>query len=222
LVSPEGKAIYTAPKEYAPHAPQLVPVQGGFAEYNPNTKTLTPIGGGQGGAAGTPAGALMPPLPSTLQGEVSSINQQISSINDAIKTVEKNPNAFGSKFAIPGLLAGEIGTAKMNAKLPSEQVEARAKVFNIASSVIKERAGTAQSKQEQEVIMRFLPSPYDGDKAIKDKFTAFNDYLKSREEGINPRLGAVTPYRPATPGLSAQSQQSPQTPKKVVNFNDLP
>ena len=183
-------------KNFAPHASQLVPVQGGFAEYNPNTKTFTPIGGGQGGAAGTPAGALTPPLPSHLQSEVSSINQQKSSINDALKTVEANKDAFGPKFAAPGLLLGEYGTAKMNEKLSSSQVEARAKVFNIASSVIKERAGTAQSKQEQTVIMRFLPSPYDGEKAISDKFRAFNDYLDSKEKGINPVIGSVPSYRP--------------------------
>lgn len=196
LVSPEGKPIFTAPKEYAPHAPQLVPVQGGFAEYNPNTKTLTPIGGGQGSAAGAPTGGLMPPLPSHLQTEVSSINQQMSTINNAIKTVEDNKDAFGPKFAAPGLIAGEYGTSRMNEKLPSKQVEARAKVFNITSSVIKERAGTAQTPGEKEIIMRFLPSPFDGEKAIRDKLSAFNDYLKSKEEGLISVPGAVKPYRP--------------------------
>jgi hypothetical protein len=195
LIGSDGKVIFKAPKEYAPHPSQLVPVAGGYAEYNPNTRTLTPIGGA-GGGAGAPGGALMPPLPQHLQTEVASINQQKSSINDALKTVEANKDAFGPKFAAPGLIAGEYGTSRMNEKLPSEQVQARAKVFNIASSVIKERAGTAQSKQEQEIIMRFLPSPYDGEKAIRDKLTAFNDYLTSKEQGINPVIGAVPAYKP--------------------------
>jgi hypothetical protein len=210
LVDATGKVLFTAPKEYAPHANQLVPVQGGFAEYNPNTKTLTPIGGGQGGATG----ALMPPLPSHIQSEVTSINQQKASINDALKTVEKNKDAFGPKFAAPGIIAGEYGTSRMNEKMPSSQVEARAKVFNIASSVIKERAGTAQSKQEQAIIMRFLPSPFDGEKAITDKFNAFNDYLTSKEQGMTSTIGAVPSYRP-----SATQTPSASTSNKTQNFD---
>jgi hypothetical protein len=216
------KVLQRLPKThvFAPHASQLVPVQGGFAEYNPNTKSLTAIGGGQGGAAGTmsgagaTSGALMPPLPQHLQTEVSSINQQKSTINDALKTIQANKDAFGPKFAAPGILAGEFGTSRMNEKLTSPQVEARAKVFNIASSVIKERAGTAQSKQEQAIIMRFLPSPFDGEKAITDKFNAFNDYLTSKEKGITPVIGAVPAYRP-----SATQSPAATTGNNTQNFD---
>jgi hypothetical protein len=214
LVDANGKVLFTAPKEYAPHASQLVPVQGGFAEYNPNTRTLTPIGGNQGGASGSQTGALMPPLPQHLQTEMASINQQKSTINDALKTVEANKDAFGPKFAAPGLIAGEFGTSRMNEKMPSSQVEARAKVFNIASAVIKERAGTAQSKQEQEIIMRFLPSPYDGEKAITDKFNAFNDYLTSKEKGMTAAVGAVPSYRPNP--TEAPKQEIPGSWGKAV------
>lgn len=218
------KVLQILPKThvFAPHANQLVPVQGGFAEYNPNTKTLLPIGGNQSGAAGTPTNALMPPLPQHLQTEVASINQQKSSINDALKTVETNKDAFGPKFAAPGLLAGEYGTSRMNQKLTSSQVEARAKVFNIASSVIKERAGTAQSKQEQAIIMRFLPSPYDGEKAITDKFNAFNDYLTSKEKGMTSTIGAVPAYRPG--GLTPTTTKNNGLPSGVTQaeWNAMP
>jgi hypothetical protein len=214
LVDSKGNLVFKAPKQYAPHASQLVPVQGGFAEYNSNTRTLTPIGGAGGGATGSPTGALMPPLPQHLQTEMASINQQKASINDALKTVEANKDAFGPKFAAPGLIAGEFGTSRMNEKMPSSQVEARAKVFNIASSLIKERAGTAQSKQEQEIIMRFLPSPYDGEKAITDKFNAFNDYLTSKEKGMTAAVGAVPAYRP-TP-TETPKQETPGSWGKAV------
>jgi len=196
LVNSQGQVIFKAPKVFAPHAPQLVPVQGGFAEYNPNTKTLTPIGGNQGGAPGTPTGALLPPLPQHLQTEASSINQQKSTINDVLKAVEGSRQYFGTKYAVPSLIGGELGAAKMNQKLPSEAVEARSQVFNTASSVIKERAGTAQSKQEKETIMRFLPSEFDNDKVVIDKLNGFNKYLESKEKGLTPVIGAIPVYRP--------------------------
>jgi hypothetical protein len=132
------KVISSMPKThvFAPHANQIVPVQGGFAEYNPNTKTLVPIGGGQGGATGAPTGALIPPLPAHIQSEITALNQQTSIINDAIKGVEKNRQYFGTKYAAPEILGGEFGTSKMNAKLPESAVQARSSVFNTASAVI--------------------------------------------------------------------------------------
>jgi hypothetical protein len=208
LVDAKGNIIFKAPKEYAPHAPQLVQTANGFVSYNPNNGSVTPIQSPAG--MGAPGGALMPPLPSHLQGEASSINQQKSTINDALKTVEVNKDAFGPKFAAPGVIAGEYGTSRMNEKIPSSQVEARAKVFNIASSVIKERAGTAQSAGEKEIIMRFLPSPFDGQKAITDKLNAFNDYLESKEKGISPVIGAVPAYRPNSTQTPTPTQNKPQ------------
>jgi len=210
------KVLQVLPKThvFAPHANQLVPVQGGFAEYNPNTKTFLPIGGGQGGAAGTPTGALMPPLPGPLQTQASSINEQKSTINDVLKAVEGNRQYFGAKYAAPGILAGELGTSKMNQKLPSDAVEARSQVFNTASSVIKERAGTAQSKNESAIIMRFLPSEFDTDKVIIDKLNGFNKYLESKEKGISPVVGAIQTYRPGTTQTSAVT-----TGNKTQNFD---
>jgi hypothetical protein len=210
------KVLQRLPKThvFAPHANQLVPVAGGFAEYNPNTKTLLPIGGGQGGATGTPTGALMPPLPQHLQTEVSSINQQKSTINDVLKSVEQNRQYFGTKYAAPEILAGELGASKMNEKLPSSAVESRSQVFNTASSVIKERAGTAQSKNESAVIMRFLPSIYDNDKVIIDKLNGFNKYLESKEKGITSVVGAVPTYRPG-----ATQPPAVTTGNKVQNFD---
>jgi len=223
LVNSQGQVIFKAPKVFAPHASQLVPVRGGFAEYNPNTKTLTPIGGGQGGATGTPTGALMPPLPQHLQTEMSSINQQKSTINDVLKSVEQNRQYFGTKYAAPEIIAGELGASKMNQKLPSSAVESRSQVFNTASSVIKERAGTAQSKNESAIIMRFLPSIYDNDKVIIDKLNGFNKYLESKEKGITPDIGAVPAYRPGTTNTNSNQKFDPallqyMTPEQQALF----
>jgi hypothetical protein len=191
------KLLQTLPKHhvFAPHANQLVPVAGGFAEYNPNSKTLTPIGGAQGGATGSPTGALMPPLPANIQKELIETNQQTSIINDAIKGVEKNRQYFGGKYAAPELLGGEIGQAAMNAKLPEGAVEARSNVFNTASAVIKERAGTAQTPSEKTIIMRFLPSIYDNDATVIKKLNAYNKYISSKAAGTTAVPNAIPTYQ---------------------------
>lgn len=199
LVSAQGNNIFRAPKVFAPHASQLVPVQGGFAEYNPNTRTLTPIGGTQGGAAGATggasSGALMPPLSADMQKNITELNQQTSIINDAIKGVENNRQYFGGKYAAPELLGGEMGQAAMNKKLPEGAVEARSNVFNTASAVIKERAGTAQTPSEKTIIMRFLPSIYDGDAVVIRKLNAYNKYMASKAAGTTPVPGAIPTYQ---------------------------
>ena len=43
LVSPEGKAIFTAPKEYAPHAVQVIDTPNGLIQFDPNTRQMTPV-----------------------------------------------------------------------------------------------------------------------------------------------------------------------------------
>lgn len=189
LIGPDGKVVFKAPKEYAPHATQLVATDNGFVNYDPNTKSVTPVAN----PAGT--GTLMPPAPAHIQTERTAINQQTSIINDALKDVEKNRSYFGAKYAAPEVLGGEFGSAAMNAKLPDEAVKARSKVFNTASAVIKERAGTAQSKTESAIIMRFLPSIYDNDATIINKLNGYNEYIASKGEGTTALKGAVQPYQ---------------------------
>jgi len=43
LVSPEGKPIYTAPKEFAPHPIQMIDTQNGMIQFDPNTRSVTPV-----------------------------------------------------------------------------------------------------------------------------------------------------------------------------------
>lgn len=45
LVDPTGKVLYTAPKEYAPHAVQLVDTPQGMVQFDPNTRQVTPVMG---------------------------------------------------------------------------------------------------------------------------------------------------------------------------------
>jgi hypothetical protein len=215
------KVLQVLPKThvFAPHASQLVPVQGGFAEYNPNTKTFLPIGGGQGGAAGTPTGALMPPLPAHIQKEITETNQQTSIINDAIKGVEGNRQYFGPKYAAPEILGGDFGQSRMNAKLPEGAVEARSNVFNTASAVIKERAGTAQTPSEKTIIMRFLPSIYDGDATVIRKLNAYNKYIESKATGTTAVPGAIPTYQGQAKSLQ---NAGPPTGVTEAEWNAMP
>jgi hypothetical protein len=43
LVDPTGKVLYTAPKEYAPHAVQVIDTPNGMIQFDPNTRQMTPV-----------------------------------------------------------------------------------------------------------------------------------------------------------------------------------
>lgn len=211
LVDSQGNVLFRAPKVFAPHAPQMIATDNGFVTYNPNTGVVTPVV--QPGANGQPGAPLMPPASAHIQNERTATNQQTAIMNDAIKGVENNRQYFGSKYAAPEVLGGEFGTAQMNKRLPESAVAARSKVFNTASAVIKERAGTAQSASERADIMRFLPSKFDDDATIIGKLNAYNQYIASKAEGTTSVKGAVTPYqgqaKPNAPTAPAATSNAP-------------
>jgi hypothetical protein len=43
LVDPTGKVLYTAPKEYAPHAVQMIDTPQGLVQFDPNNRSVTPV-----------------------------------------------------------------------------------------------------------------------------------------------------------------------------------
>ena len=43
LVDASGKVLYTAPKEYAPHAVQVIDTPNGLIQFDPNTRQMTPV-----------------------------------------------------------------------------------------------------------------------------------------------------------------------------------
>jgi len=43
LVDPTGKVLFTAPKEYAPHAVQVIDTPNGLIQFDPNTRQMTPV-----------------------------------------------------------------------------------------------------------------------------------------------------------------------------------
>lgn len=61
LIGSDGKVLFKAPKEYAPHAIQMIDTPQGLMQFDPNTKQLTPaMANGQpimGGKSALPEGA---------------------------------------------------------------------------------------------------------------------------------------------------------------------
>jgi hypothetical protein len=149
---------------------------------------------------------LAPKPPPHIQNEITALNQQKSAINGVIKNVETNKNAFGAR---QGFVEGlPMGGVIQNRKMTSDEVQARANVFNVSSAVIKERAGTAQSDGERITIMKFLPNPLDSSDVIISKMMGFNKFLEDKERGTTAVLGAVKPYIPNTPTANPAANPS--------------
>jgi vacuolar-type H+-ATPase subunit H len=185
------------------NAGQIVETANGPMLVNTRTGEASPLmAGGQ---------PLAPKLNAEQSKDITAINQQRAAVNGALQLVEATPSAFSFGRGLAGKLpAGETLAGRTE---KPEQTEARSAVFNIVSKVINERAGAAQSAQELARLNAFLPSELDNAESIKRKLNGFNKYLNEQEKGtrINPNIP-----------MQSQTPQAPQTPKKVVNFNDLP
>lgn len=239
--TPEGRAFAPAlmanalPKEITPYEkeqirlreqelrqsaananrPSFTPVEGSGGMYAMNSRTgeVVPLKD----ASGQP---LAPKLPAHLQNEVTAINQQKSTINDVLQSVEANPQAFGPKFGAVGLLP--FGDVAQNRKFTEDELKARSKVFNTASAVMKERAGTAMSENEKKIVQRFLPNEFDDANTIIKKMVGFNEYLAAKERGTIPTVGGVKPYIPQGTDSTVATPASPATlaaPTGPLTFN---
>jgi hypothetical protein len=182
------------PKAHQPVAGQVVETANGPMLVNTRTGQASPVmSGGQ---------AIAPKLTADQTTNITSINQQYKTIDGAIKAVDATPDAFsfkrGSAQDFPG---GETIAGRFD---KPEEAQARAYVFNNVSSVIKERAGTAQTPGELQRINSFMPGPKDNAQQIKNKLEGFKTYLKDKEEGTR-----------ANPNIPMQSQapQAPQAPQ---------
>lgn len=193
--------------------PSFTPVEGTGGMYAMNSRTgeVVPL---KDPATGQ---ALAPKLPAHLQNEVTAINQQKSTINDVLQSVEANPQAFGPKFGAVGLLP--FGDVAQNRKFTEDELKARSKVFNTASAVMKERAGTAMSENEKKIVQRFLPNEFDDAAAITKKMLGFNEYLAAKERGTIPVAGGVKPYIPQSAGGTPAAPASPAAPTGPLTFN---
>jgi hypothetical protein len=156
-----------------PTAGQVVETANGPMIVNTRTGDAQPImAGGQ---------PIAPKLSSEQSKDITAVNQQRATIDGAIADVKANKSAFSFKRGLAQnvpygeSLAGRLET-------PAE-TETRAYVFNNVSSVIKERAGAAQSAQELQRLNAFLPATTDNSDQIVSKLNGFKKYLNDYEKG---------------------------------------
>jgi hypothetical protein len=182
-----NKVIEKIPKLQQPTAGQVVETASGPMLVNTRTGTGTPI---------QINGQPLPPKLSTEQSkDIVDINQQRSTIQGAIDAVKANPQAFSiARGMAQSLPLGETIAGRYDK--PAE-TEARSYVFNNVSSIIKERAGTAQSPSELSRINSFMPSNKDSAQEIINKLNGFNKFLADREKGT--RMNPNIPYQAPMP-----------------------
>jgi hypothetical protein len=164
------------------------------------------------GAPAAPAQPLQAKPSEAVQKEKLAINQQRSQIKGALDAIKEAPEAFGLGRGLGGsTVIGESLVGRMDTE---QERAARSYVYNIISSVIKERAGTAQSAQEMATMNRFLPGQYDNAEQIKSKLEGFDRYLQDREKGTTTRKAAEEkPTRTVTRTGTLDG-------RKVVQYSD--
>lgn len=221
LVGPDGKVIFTAPKEFAPHAPQMVQTENGMMMFDPNNRSFTPatVNGQQ----------IMPPMDAGAKNDLRANQTQQKVIGGAIKAVTDTPTAFGWTRGAKGTVLGE---SLSNRTETEAETAARSYVFNIVSKVIHDRAGASQTPSEIAKINRFLPNEYDNAKKIKDKLEGFEKFLKDEASGITQPVtrqsGAVNTLPAGSPPPATNRkvekegtvQDGPNKGKRAIQYSD--
>jgi hypothetical protein len=85
LVDEKGNIVFKAPKEYAPHALQVVDTPNGMMTFNPNTQTMTPLM-----ANGKPIMGTKGNLPEGATGQVTGVQNVISALGDLKNKIDTN------------------------------------------------------------------------------------------------------------------------------------
>jgi hypothetical protein len=168
-----SKVLQRIPKSQMPAAGQVVETANGPMIVNTRTGDAQPImAGGQ---------PLAPKLSTEQSKDITAVNQQRSTIDGAIADVKANKSAFSfGRGLAQNVPYGESIAGRL--ETPAE-TETRAYVFNNVSSVIKERAGAAQSAQELQRLNAFLPATTDNADQIISKLNGFKKYLNDYEKG---------------------------------------
>jgi hypothetical protein len=217
LVGPDGKVIFTAPKEFAPHAPQMVQTDQGMMMFDPNNRSFTPAMSG-----GKP---IMPPMDAGAKTDLRDINKQQTVVAGALQAVKNTPTAFGYKRGASGALLGESLSNRMETEA---ETEARSYVFNIVSKVIHDRAGASQTPTEIAKINRFLPNEFDNAKAIERKLNGFQTFLADEAKGVRTpfpaQAGANTPPPADKTSRKVEKegtvQDGPNKGKRAIQYSD--
>jgi len=216
LVDAKGNRVFTAPKQFAPHANQLVSTDQGMINYNPNTQTATPAM-----MNGKP---IMPPMDAGAKTDLRDISKQQSIVAGALEAVKNTPTAFGYKRGASGAILGESLSNRM--EKPAE-TEARSYVFNIVSKVIHDRAGASQTPSEIAKINRFLPNEFDNADAIQRKLRGFQTFLADEAKGVKTPFPAqagtnLPPVANADRKVEKTGvvQDGPNKGKRAIQYSD--
>lgn len=185
----ESMAQLAQSNRQAPQAPSWqihTNADGSVVQIHPQTGEIRPLEGISGKSAKDESG-----MTDKSQNDLVAISRQKAAVNSALDVLKQQPEAFSfERGAVETLPFGESLIGRANTP---KETEARSQVFNIVSSVIKERAGTAQSAGEKRTLERFLPSATDNSQQIESKFKGFNNYLATQEKGIKDY------YKPSAP-----------------------
>ena len=135
---------------------------------------------------------------------VADLKTQEAMADKAVQVAEANPEAFGLKRGLASQIP-LVGSYFANKGLDEEQKIARNTVYNVVSSVMKARAGTAVSAHEKAMVEAFLPAPTANMDDIVANFKAYKTYLsqqrldqntvvpKAGVDGTRERRGTIRP-----------------------------
>lgn len=153
----------------------------------------------------TPKPASEPKITAFQEKELTKISKASNAIKQALTTLDAAPEgafSFGRGLAT---LGGEMGESLASRKDTPEARNARYAVFNNVSNVIKERAGTAQSKSEKETLMKFLPNQFDSEPVIRSKLGEYLNYLIGQEEAVRNPNAPIKPVSAAPVAVGTYS-----------------
>ena len=160
---------------------------------------------GQGLGQAVPKPVTPPKITPFQEKELTKISKASNAINQALTTLDTAPKdafSFGRGLAT---LGGEMGESMASRGDTPEARNARYSVFNNVSNIIKERAGTAQSKSEKETLMKFLPNQFDSEPVIRSKLQEYQNYLAGQEKAVrNPNV-PIKPFSAAPVAVSTYS-----------------
>lgn len=115
----------------------------------------------------------------------------IEALGDVLKQIDENPDAFGFKTMMPGIVLN---------RMDAEGTPVRAALANITSMTIKDRAGTAQTASEMKNLAPFIPRDGDDVQTVKTKINSMITEMarmnKHLSGGASASPAGAAPHEP--------------------------
>jgi hypothetical protein len=139
------------------------------------------------------------PLPAPIQTGYLGNQQSIKQIDEAISALKAYPQSVG--------LVRGAGDG-VNQRVDPRGVDARAKLANIGSLIIHDRAGASQTVNETKRLTPFVPGVTDGARAAIKKLETLRGQYVNENNGIEVAYGEGSGYR-ALPRSAAPTSGGP-------------